>query len=505
MKVQSSLLSVVALPALSAAACLKSGDQNTINQLFQKGGRGTVVQICQDTTIQITDVIKFSADDQEISTKGYPMGSSRATIQIAPGNTASTMITGRYNDIRIKNIQLDGNRPNAGIQHNGGANIEIGGEGKGQIVQYTASRNPRGWSCLHVIGSGNADAPCANATIRDNDIGPCGQSGVDENGNGRWADGVSLDCTSSLVQNNTIDGPTDGGIVVFGSPHSLIDSNTIISSEEYLGFGAINLVDGEYNGSYAGVVVSNNVIKGRLIFNLGIGIGANVWSFNDPFPLQGCAYVLNNSFSGSVAFPIAVNGWTDGLTIADNDASGVTTPKSDFSDATSCGKPIQDLFNANANFVYDPQGISGPHFLQPEFVASDGNITNFLCTSTTLPSQLTMKPGVDLQSNTALAKLKGVTTWFQGDNNIVVYDANGKPLWASGSTIDGGCGSPSECELQFDESGNLTTYYQGKVRFSTNTGGLGKLLQFKNTSPWVEIQGADGAVVWDTVNGLAKQ
>lgn len=75
------------------------------------------------------------------------------------------------------------------------------------------------------------------------------------------------------------------------------------------------MVDGEYDGSYSGVTVSDNKIIGQRMFNLGIGIGANVWSFNDPYALQGPASITGNTISGNVSFPIALNGWTDGITV----------------------------------------------------------------------------------------------------------------------------------------------------------------------------------------------
>lgn len=103
--------------------------------------------------------------------------------------------------------------------------------------------------------------------------------------------------------------------MIFGSPGSTVTGNTITSSAEYLGFGAINMVDGEYDGSYAGVSVTNNKIVGQKMFNLGIGIGANVWSFNDPYPLKGPVTISGNTISGSVSFPIAINGWTNGITV----------------------------------------------------------------------------------------------------------------------------------------------------------------------------------------------
>lgn len=201
------LLPLVALLKFVSGACINSGDQNTINSALSAGGAGTIVQLCANSLIQVTGQITFTAANQELSTAGYPTDDTRATIQIAPGNTASTIIGGgSFSGVRILNIQVDGNRPNAGYQYGGGANIEIGGGVTGQVVSYVASRNPRGWSCLHIIGSGNTAAPCTSATITNNDIGPCGQSGTDSSGNGLWADGISLDCTNSLVHGNTVSG-----------------------------------------------------------------------------------------------------------------------------------------------------------------------------------------------------------------------------------------------------------------------------------------------------------
>lgn len=114
-----------------------------------------------------------------------------------------------------------------------------------------------------------------------------------------------------------ITGSTDGGVVIFGSPGSTVTGNTIISSADYLGFGAINLVDSEYNGNYAGVTVTNNNIQGNKLFNIGIGIGSYVWSFNDAVTLSGPVTITGNTISGHVSFPIAINGWTNGITVCD--------------------------------------------------------------------------------------------------------------------------------------------------------------------------------------------
>jgi parallel beta-helix repeat protein len=84
-------------------------------------------------------------------------------------------------------------------------------------VEYVHSYDPRSWSCLHI-----AEGPftCSGITIQNSDIGSCGVFQ-------EWADGISLSCSNSIVRNNVISDATDGGIVVFGAPGSLIQNNTI--------------------------------------------------------------------------------------------------------------------------------------------------------------------------------------------------------------------------------------------------------------------------------------
>src|SRR3977135_1296536 len=119
-------LPLAALLTLASGACISSGDESTINSAMSAGGPGAIVQLCASALIQVAGQITFTAENQEISTEGYPTDSTRGTIQIAPGNSAATIIGGGgFSGIRIQNIQIDGNRPNAGPQQGGGANIEI--------------------------------------------------------------------------------------------------------------------------------------------------------------------------------------------------------------------------------------------------------------------------------------------------------------------------------------------------------------------------------------------
>jgi parallel beta-helix repeat protein len=95
----------------------------------------------------------------------------------------------------------------------------MGGPNSNQVVEYVHSFDPRGWSCLHIAeGSLN----CNNATVQNNEIGPAGSDLFQQ-----WADGISMACANSLVRNNMINNPTDGGIVLFGAPGTRVENNTI--------------------------------------------------------------------------------------------------------------------------------------------------------------------------------------------------------------------------------------------------------------------------------------
>ncbi|QKX53895.1 uncharacterized protein TRUGW13939_00975 [Talaromyces rugulosus] len=502
-----SLLPILLPLGLAAAACVSSGDQNTINSLFQSGGAGTVVQLCAGTVLSVSDAITFTADNQELSTSGYPTDDTRGTIQAAANSNASTLITGYgFDGLKLTNIQVDGLRPSLGAVEDGGANIELGQASSGIVVSNIASRNSRGWSCLHVIQSGDSTAPCTNVTISNNQIGPCGNEGTNSAGAGQWADGISFACQDSLIENNHVSGSTDGGIVLFGAPGTKVQGNTIVSSPTDTGFGAINMVDWLYDGSYANVVVTNNTITGDKLFNVGIAIGAYVWGFSDGTnPLQGPATVTDNVFSGNITFPIAINGWTNGLTATGNDVSGVTNPNSAFSESNDCSAATKALWTENAHLSYYPAGLTGSSNLQTDFVAAKNNATAFLCTTAPLPASVSYAPNeLNVGPGSTLANLhNGIVTNYQGDNNIVTSNTSTGDyvtLWASGNTSST-CGSDATaCSCVFQSDGNFVTDVSGQAQFSSGTTNTGHTLTFLNQSPWIQITDESGKVVWTTAD-----
>jgi hypothetical protein len=148
--------------------------------------------------------------------------------------------------------------------------------------------------------------------------------------------------------------------------------------------------------------------------------------------------------------------------------------------------------------------VTGTTNLQSGFVQASANVTNFLCSSTPLPSSVSYNKGAlyIASDSPPFADLHGVIMQYQGDSNVVVLNTTNPsgetPVWASGHTVSSSCGSPSVCDLTFQGDGNLVTYYNGTPQWSTGTAGVGSTMKCLNAAPWIQILDASGNVVWDT-------
>ncbi|KAG2024028.1 hypothetical protein CC2G_001626 [Coprinopsis cinerea AmutBmut pab1-1] len=324
--------------------CEPADPANTVtdrlNTLLRNGGPGYTLRLCPNERYMIQAPITFAHPNQEISTLGYPTDDERATLVVSGpvqnGEGHTVAVDGTCNDcdgVKLRNIQIDGDRGNA-PPTKGGGNIEMGGDNSNQLIEYVRTYNPRSWTCLHI-----AEGPlsCNNVTIQYNDIGPCGVDTFQE-----WADGISLACRNSLVKENLIFDATDGGIVVFGSPGSVIEDNTIWVANTML-LGGINIVDyNPFDGDYRGTVVRrNNIIGGfandgqepgdthgfnneTAIIKIGIGIGPRTW-FGDRYgeSRNNGGMITSNTFSGAFSYAIAITS-ANNFTVLDNKLVGNT-------------------------------------------------------------------------------------------------------------------------------------------------------------------------------------
>ena len=178
-------------------------------------------------------------------------------------------------NIAVRSVQVDGARPALGPLSGGAGLLEMGGNPANQTVANCKIYEPRGCAsaprcqpltrsgtCLHFIEGWHNS--CRGATITGNTIGPSGNSPnsdwqvraalssppltsqfrrrADVVTPGQWADGISNACAQSTIKSNTVIDATDGGIVQFGGPGTVIADNTIISSSR-VAMGGINMVD----------------------------------------------------------------------------------------------------------------------------------------------------------------------------------------------------------------------------------------------------------------------
>jgi hypothetical protein len=288
------------------ASCIASGDQASINQALI--GRGSAAVLCQNAVFALTAPVVFTQDSQQIYTEGSPTDDRRAVLRITSASVVTAVDMADRSHVVLRNVVVDGNRPSFGHRA-GEALIRAGGSVAGQVVREVKAFEPRSWSILHLFEGGNPY--CSDALVENNEFGPAGQS------DGTWADGVSLACSNSVVRNNVIVDATDGAIVIFAAPGSVIENNVIRADTRVL-LGGINMVDYPvYGGDYTNTRVRNNVIDAAgTVIRIGIGMGWRVWVCFDPNspedPTIFGGVVTNNTLQGDhMQYGFAVDGVRD--------------------------------------------------------------------------------------------------------------------------------------------------------------------------------------------------
>ena len=270
------------------------------------------------------------------------------------------------------------------------------------------------------------------------------------------------------------------------------------------------MVDWTYDGNYSKVLVTGNKITGTHFFAVGIAIGSSVWGVENDSPLTGPATVYGNTLSGNISFPIAINGWTGGLSVTGNSVTGVTKPAK-FSDHDGCSWPTQELWAKSAALSYFSPGITGSLALQSGFVNSTaGSPTYFLCTEPLLPASMTWglnKLGISAQG-TVVDIHNGVSLQYQGsDGNLVIYNttltsatAGWSVLWSSGGAPGGNCwpGDENLCYMSFQGDGNLVLYFNGTSYWDAGTNPGGYKLVLADQKPLLSVLNSSGQAIWTT-------
>lgn len=300
-----------AMDGVAADSCIAKGDERVINAALRAA---TSVTLCRNAVFEIFHTIELNTDGQELFTRGQPTDDSRAVIRVV-GDELATAVQSRASNIFLHDVVIDGQRPALGRLDRGGALIEVGGDVTGVRVEHVRAFDPRGWSTLHVFEGARH---CTNARVIGNTIGPAGTAV----GN-MWADGISFACRNGLVADNTVVDASDGGIVIFGAPGTIVENN-IVKSRHNVMLGGINLVDYRpFDGDYSGVIVRGNRIETRGGFmKIAIAIGPAAWGIGTLEQTNRGGTVVGNLISGDgFGYGIVVDGASD-FTVTGNHVSG---------------------------------------------------------------------------------------------------------------------------------------------------------------------------------------
>jgi parallel beta-helix repeat protein len=335
-------------------SCIPSGDHSSIQNALT--GVGAEAVLCPDAVFELGETIFFTADSQQIYTEGFPTDSTRAFLEIV-GDTVATAVNGEHYDyVALRNVIIDGNRPELGIADGALINFGRGIEDRdvlGQTVEWVRAYEPRGWTVIYLGGI------CSGAIVKNNELGPAGRAEY------CIADGISVECPNSIVEYNTIVDATDGGIVIFQSPGSLIANNTIRAENRIMFYG-ISMEDYyPLEGDFTGTQVTNNVIDAAgAQIRRGIGMGPHVGCHPEGEPIlrsRGAVITGNTLMGDHMAYGFVISGVEDWTVTGNVDLSTHLTP---IMEGDCQGTPA----DPPAGFQYDARTSSGT--FQPEFEAA---------------------------------------------------------------------------------------------------------------------------------------
>ncbi|MBM7787364.1 right-handed parallel beta-helix repeat-containing protein [Tenggerimyces flavus] len=471
------------------ASCVPSGTQAAINKALV--GAGKKVFLCAGAVFKLSAPVKFTAPRQELATKGLPTGSTRATLRLNAAGITTAVDGNGQSGIVLQNVQVDGNRAALGRKA-GNALVQLGGNVADQVVRKSLIREPRSWSALHLFeGTVTSSVPgCQRAQVVDNEIGPAGL----DSPSGQWADGISLACGSSTVRGNTITDATDGGIVVFGAPGSVIEQNTIVAVSRVL-LGGISMVDvAPVNGNYTGTIVRNNVIEARSAFvKVGLAQGWQVWTCGTGTVYGGT--VTGNTLRGQhLGYGYAVNGVRDWTVSGNVDQArhvgvpsagcgGLPSAPAGYQVAAATSSTLQSEFQpASLTYVL---GVTEPtppptgtppalcRWIRPGEAVFTGATARSCDGRTHLTLQndgnlvLTFGPSNQVLWSANTAGQPSALALMQADGNFVLYGTSGQVLWSTNTA-----GNPGAI-LVIQDDGNLVLFASNGVTklWSTNTGG----------------------------------
>ena len=129
----------------SEPPCIPSGDNTSIQDALTEVG--SKAELCLGAVFELSATVFYTADDQEIFTRGFPRDESRALLRIAHRDVVTAVQAGNNSRVKLRNVIIDGSRPEFGIGE--GGLIEWGGAATDQVgsgSRPTSQEAGRSWS-----------------------------------------------------------------------------------------------------------------------------------------------------------------------------------------------------------------------------------------------------------------------------------------------------------------------------------------------------------------------
>ncbi|KAH7340430.1 hypothetical protein B0J17DRAFT_651322 [Rhizoctonia solani] len=370
---------------------------------------------------------------QELATEGYPTAEQEMAWLDAKEECHGHLINAfGKSGTRIRNILVEGNREKFGHDPDGKCMIILGDVNTcNQVVDRCIIRNPRHWSCLQAFEGST------NIRITNNFIGPAGYGADVEDG--KWADGISFSASDGLVAGNQILDATDGAIVIFGAPGSLITSNTVINRHR-LCLGGLNMVDyNPHKGNYKFTRVINNTVRTEGAYiKVGVGMGPSILGKANADSIEEGGIVMRNLIEskdighgkGGLGYGYAVGSDTTNWTCVEN----VSAPGVEYYGDISASLP--ELIASPTAFIRDgPAEDRGR--LQPEFVP--GHIECLFRITSAPSTVLGWNPGQLHLGLGSHVKLRSTRLCLDQSGEVCVREhqnhQDGRTLWSGGSHL----------------------------------------------------------------------
>ena len=331
--------------------------------------RGEDVCLEPGRIYEIKKPLLFKKPGQKLITRNAKYLGEYAVLRIGDPGCGHLVNCFGIADTSIERVILDGNRYRfSANEEKAPALVFVGGHDiSGQRISHCVLMSPRGWSSLHIVEGAMGTVVESNLFLG---------SGADSRGNGRegrerkltWTDAVSCGAAKSMIRDNIIIDATDGGIVVFGAPGTIVENNVIAAvSREAL--GGINLVDpiGCYaidgdktRTSYRGTIVRNNLIDSAgARIHIALPIGGLIWGPGNRGHVLVGGEVTGNLLQGRAAgYGFAANG-IDEFTVTGNISKAICS-------GTGDGLNPKTRPDESTPFIY-AENCVGKSVLQPEF------------------------------------------------------------------------------------------------------------------------------------------